>query len=166
MPSATSLCPILQFSKVAAEFQPYRDPDDGRQKVLSKKRLLPGLASPHPITFRRPAVPFRVCVLYVRFAILYINAVNSHDSFPYRFSANFLGQKHFWSGKCPKTSDPNRMEDEGFGVCTSESPLCLSSIPRTEGFRETFRCQNSSMALSMPVFFSSLLAVATQLRFL
>lgn len=29
--------PILQFSKVAAEFHPYRVPDDGRQTVRCKK---------------------------------------------------------------------------------------------------------------------------------
>lgn len=63
--------PILQFSKVAAEFHPHRDPDDGRHTVRCKESLLPGCQSA-PYSAQESAVSFPVRVHYL----------NSPDSFP------------------------------------------------------------------------------------
>ena len=59
----------------------------------------------------------------------------------------------FWSGKGPKISDPNRKEDEGFGVSASPTLLPRSSFaPAFHSSRRlcsgTFRGQDSSMAPS------------------
>lgn len=40
-----------------------------------------------------------------------------------------VGKDTFWSGKGPKTSDPNRTEDDGFGVVFAPPNLRRACVP-------------------------------------